>query len=366
MTKTYKIDVICGTRPNFVKVARLISEFDKCDFFETRLIHTGQHYDKNLNEIFFEQLNIRTPDYYLDVCQKSPTFQLADITAKYAGLIIESRPDATIVIGDVTSTLACAIAAKYNNIPVIHLEAGLRCGSNFMLEEINRKMVDSISDVLLTPSEDASSNLINEGVCHTKIFHVGNIMIDSLLYAVNKYKSDCTLNDLNIQEKKYIVVTVHRQQNLNAKSLNEITQMILNLSDNYTVVFPVHPHTLKHLKEERQTIHNKRNIKITPPLGYNEFTHLLNNARAVITDSGGIQEETTFLGVPCFTIRDSTERPITIKSGTNIIAKPFEITSKIIEAQYKKFTKERPTIAYWDGETSFRILQIVKDFLHVK
>jgi len=354
------IIVVVGARPNFMKMAPLYSELKKRNL-NTLLLHTGQHYDQNMSNIFFEELKMPKPDIYLGVGSETHARQTAKIMIDFEKVCLEKKPQRIIVAGDVNSTIACALVATKLNIPVDHVEAGLRSFDNTMPEEINRILTDRISSLLFTPSKDANTNLLNEGVNPESIKLTGNIMIDSLMNNLEKTNIDI-LDKLGINKREYALVTLHRPSNVDQKeSLTGIFNALKNISEKIHVVFPLHPRTKNKLEQFKilNTINTK--IKFTEPLGYLDFLSLTKNARVVLTDSGGIQEETTALGIPCLTLRENTERPITVQKGTNKIIGNKE--SRIIEEFDYIMSNENQTYSVpelWDGKTAKRIADIIE------
>ena len=356
------IDIIAGARPNFIKIAPIIEAIKrkKKEGYQLnyRLIHTGQHYDKNMSLQFFEELSIPKPDLNFEVGSASQANQTAAIMTSYENLLKTEKPDLCLVVGDVNSTIACAIVAKKAQIKVVHVEAGIRSGDLAMPEEINRIVTDSITDYYFTTSKTASENLIKEGINESNIYFVGNVMIDTLNKFISSFKAPKVWNDLNLQGKGYMLLTMHRPSNVDAEnSLKAIIDNVCENSNGLPVVFPVHPRTLKTLN---QLDINYDWLHTIPPLGYLEFNYLTKHAKIVITDSGGITEETTVMGVPCITVRDSTERPETVTIGTNELAgtKPENIKvylNKLFNEGWKK--GEIPE--KWDGKSAERIVDIL-------
>lgn len=346
-----KVMHIVGARPNMMKVAPIIAEMSKYPEFEQTLIHTGQHYDYNMSDVFFDDLEIFKPHENLNICSGMLTQpeQIAKIILAFESAIYKYKPDLVIVVGDVNSTLACALTCAKLNISVAHIEAGLRSYDRTMPEEINRILTDQISDLLFTPSLDANENLIREGILPDKIKFVGNIMIDSLCKAMPKAEERQILKQFEIEPNQYILVTLHRPVNVdNQDILDRIAAALEIIAEQIKVIFPVHPRT-------RQKLKIGINIKLTEPLGYLDFLALMMSAKLVITDSGGIQEETTFLNVPCLTIRQNTERPITIELGTNQL---IDNTIDAIVGAVNRPLKTRLSIPpLWDGQTANRIVE---------
>ena len=355
------IDIIAGARPNFIKIAPIIEAIEAqrnagvgIDF---RLVHTGQHYDKNMSGDFFEQLGIPAPHYNLEAGSGTQAEQTSKIMIGYEKLLLEKPCDLCIVVGDVTSTMACSIAAKkINNIKVAHVEGGIRSGDWTMPEEINRIVTDAITDYFFTTSEVANNNLRKTGVQENRIFFVGNTMIDTLYKQMPRFTKPAIWNEYGLKEKSYIIMTLHRPANVDDKEkLKEIITEIVTSSQGLPLVFPVHPRTAKMLETLGLRFSN---LHVIGPLGYLEFNYLVQHAKAVITDSGGITEEATVMGVPCMTLRDSTERPETCTVGTNELlgADPKSIApafKKLFSGQWKKGAIPE----LWDGKTAERIVK---------
>lgn len=363
------IDLIVGARPNFMKIAPIIKEIDSrpdCGL-KYRLIHTGQHYDKKMSGDFFTQLGIPAPDINLEVGSGTQAEQTANIMVKYEAVLTANPSDLCLVVGDVTSTMACAITAQKMQIPVAHVEAGIRSGDWTMPEEINRLVTDSITNWFFTTSEIANDNLRKNGVSEDRIFFVGNTMIDTLLQNMDKFYPPECWKENNLTAKEYFVLTLHRPANVDkGSSFEQLIQAIGEAARNYKVIFPVHPRTAKTIKEMGFL---PENIILVEPLPYLEFNYLVQHSLAVITDSGGITEESTVMNIPCITLRDNTERPETVTIGTNVLAgtnpnnlKP--LISKII----KKDWHSGSIPENWDGLASKRIidkinqLEITNDF----
>ncbi|MCK4654511.1 MAG: UDP-N-acetylglucosamine 2-epimerase (non-hydrolyzing) [Candidatus Cloacimonetes bacterium] len=361
-----KIHLIVGARPNFMKIAPLYKEFQKYpDKFDIKLIHTGQHYDERMSKFFFDDLQMPVPDEYLEVGSGTHGQQTAKIMERYEEVLLNDKPELVIVAGDVNSTAACAIDAVKLHIPVGHLEAGLRSYNRAMPEEINRILTDSISDYLLTPSPDADENLLDEGIAKNKIYFVGNIMIDSLIQYKEKAEKSRILEKYDLYPSEFVLITLHRPSNVDKeKGLLTILNAFEKISKSIKLVFPIHPRTNKQIKvfglEEK--VKKMKNLLLTPPVGYYDFLKLQMEARFILTDSGGIQEESTFFGVPCLTLRPQTERPITITEGTNKLVK-LETEDIIKEAKniLKGNIQKGKIPKYWDGHTAERIVEIFKN-----
>ncbi len=364
------IHLIVGARPNFMKMAPLYAEFKKYpDLFDIKLIHTGQHYDEKMSKVFFVDLEMPEPDEYLGVGSGSHAEQTAKIMMQYEQILLVDKPDWVIVAGDVNSTVACALDAVKLHIKVAHLEAGLRSRDRSMPEEINRLATDAISDLLLTPSPDGDENLLREGVPVEKIRLVGNIMIDSLINHQKKAEKSEIINQLNAEHKiclakdNYALVTLHRPSNVDTKKgLDKILSAFEEISKSIYIVFPIHPRTRKNIQEFGLQSKLNNNIIFTEPIGYYDFMHLQMNTKFVLTDSGGLQEESTFFGIPCLTLRENTERPITITQGTNQLVRLetndiIEKAKEILDGQQKKGSVPQ----FWDGKTAERIVTLFRD-----
>ena len=352
-----KIDLIAGARPNFIKISPIIDSInnaiDRGLSIDFRLVHTGQHYDNNMSESFFEQLNIPKPNINLNAGGGTQAEQTSKIMIGYESLLEKETSDLCLVVGDVTSTMACSIVAKKMGIKVAHVEAGIRSFDLNMPEEINRMVTDSITDYFFTTSETANNNLLNNGVSNNKIFFVGNTMIDTLLKYEKDFRMPLIWNNIGLKEKKYIVLTLHRPSNVDNKELlNETINKIALNCEKTKIVFPVHPRTKKKLSKNKN-----KNIYFIDPLSYFEFNYLVKKSLAVITDSGGITEETTVLGIPCITLRDNTERPETVKIGTNeLIGSGTNNIKKNLKKLLSGNWKKGSIPELWDGKTAERIV----------
>ena len=363
------IDIIAGARPNFMKIAPIIKEIEKANdasgekkgdqnYLEYRLIHTGQHYDRNMSGAFFEQLGIPEPHMNLESGSGTQAEQTGRIMARYEEVLMERKSDLCIVVGDVTSTMACSITAKKMGVKVAHVEGGIRSRDWTMPEEINRVATDSITDFFFTTSEVANNNLRNEGVSNDRIFFVGNTMIDTLLSNQERLEKPEVFDDENLEEGNYFVMTLHRPANVDEeKKLKELIDNIAEGVEGEKIVFPVHPRTRKIL--DGLGISHPSLI-YTDPLGYLQFIWLVKHARAVITDSGGITEETTVLGIPCLTLRDNTERPETITEGTNeLIGTNPEAVKPALKKLMSGNWKTGVIPEKWDGKTAERIVAYI-------
>lgn len=374
---------VVGARPNFMKIAPIFVSIKEQNqrnnslFIDQFIVHTGQHYGKEMSESFFSDLGIPNPHFNLNVGSGSHAYQTANIMLSFERVLEELFPDLVVVGGDVNSTVACAITAKKAGIRVAHVEAGLRSFDRSMPEEINRILTDSISDLLFTTEQSANINLSNDGISPEKIFFVGNTMIDSLVQQLKNAIQLKTMERVNLYGNgpiKYGLLTMHRPANIdNADVLSGFLKTFSLLSDNIPMVFPAHPRTVKQIKENKmealfstthEVLRNKKGMVLIDPLGYRDMLNLMRSAEYVITDSGGIQEETTYLGIPCLTIRENTERPVTIDYGTNILVGQdpellSEEISKIISGKQKKGVVP----ALWDGKASERIVDTISSFL---
>jgi len=356
------VDLIAGARPNFMKIAPLIKAIQKKaqagSDIRFRLVHTGQHYDKNMSDNFFEQLGIPDPGINLGAGGGTQAEQTSRIMVGYEKLLMESPSDLCIVVGDVTSTMACSIVAKKMNVKVAHVEAGIRSGDMTMPEEINRIVTDSITDYFFTTSEVANKNLRNSGVKDDRIFFVGNTMIDTLLVHRSSFIQPKLWKELGLKEKEYIVMTLHRPANVDEEQqLRDLLSAIINNSRSLPLIFPVHPRTRKML--EGLNI-SASNLHMTEPLSYLEFNYLVERAKAVITDSGGITEETTVMGVPCMTLRNSTERPETVTEGTNeLLGTNPQVLKPALDKLFAGRWKKGGIPEKWDGNTASRIVDIL-------
>ncbi len=358
-----KILGVVGARPNFIKISPLAEEIKKHSQVELILVHTGQHYNVEMSKLFFKELNIPDPDYNLEIGSGSHAFQTGKAMVKLEKILLKEKPDLVLVVGDANACLIGALTASKIHIPVVHVEAGLRSFDMSMPEEINRRLTDHISDYLFTTEKSGNMNLLNEGISKDKIYFVGNIMIDTLKKSKSKINNLNFLKTLNLEKKKYAVLTLHRSENVDNKEIfKEILSALEKIQKKTKIIWPIHPRTRKQIEKFRlsRQVKNMKNLFLINPLGYLEMLSLNNHSIFVLTDSGGIQEETTFLKIPCLTIRKNTERPVTVKDGTNKIIglKSKDIineTNKILSGRFKK--GKVPQL--WDGRTSERILKIL-------
>lgn len=356
-----KVLLIVGARPNFMKVAPIFAEMKRRpEEFEPLIVHTGQHYDAAMSDAFFDDLGMPKPDVYLGVGSGSHAVQTAKVMMEFEPVVLEHKPDWVLVVGDVNSTIACALVCSKLGIKVAHVEAGLRSRDRSMPEEINRILTDSISDLLLTTSQDADENLTHEGVPAEKIRFVGNVMIDSLLEQLKIAESSTIREDLGVESGEYAVLTLHRPSNVDDRTIfSGILGSLIAISERLPIIFPVHPRTKAKIEEFGFTdVINGSNIRLIEPLGYLDFMRLYSGAWLVLTDSGGIQEETTVLGIPCLTLRGNTERPVTIELGTNILVgtEPEKIKRVAVEILDRDDLSQTASILpLWDGKTAGRI-----------
>jgi UDP-N-acetylglucosamine 2-epimerase (non-hydrolysing) len=361
------IHLIIAARPNFMKIAPLYHALKNEAWCKPVIIHTGQHYDKNMSGDILSDLNMPEPDIHLQVGGGSHAEQTAGVMVAYEKICLKTPPDYIVVVGDVNATMAVAITAKKLHLKVAHLEAGLRSGDREMPEEINRILTDSISDLLLTPSADGDAHLKREGVSEEKIIRVGNIMMDSFEMLRGKINNSSILDEINITPLTYAAVTMHRPSNVDEEAqLKKLVSSLVNISNKIPLVFPIHPRTKKQLSKFSllPTLENQPSITLIDPLSYISFMQLISQAKMVITDSGGIQEETTYLNIPCITVRNNTERPITIEEGTNRLSSISEIENNvkdILEGNWQ--TGKKPK--YWDGKTASRVVTVLKKVLSI-
>ncbi len=352
-----KIINVVGARPNFMKIAPLMSAYKKQPDITPLLLHTGQHYDSQMSELFFTELSIPKPDIYLNIGSDTHARQVAKIMIAFEDVCLTEKPDAILVVGDVNSTMACSIVASKLGIKIIHLEAGLRSFDRTMPEEINRMVTDTLADLLLIPSVDAKDNLIKEGIDKNKIHFVGNIMIDTLLNLLPVIEKSDIHKKLGLNPKEYILVTLHRPSNVDdVNNLKNLLFTLNDISEKIKVVFPIHPRTIKNINNYNLSKY-LNNIIHTEPLGYIDFQKLMTNSKLVVTDSGGVQEETTALGIPCLTARENTERPVTVSEGTNIIiGNNMNFLKDGVENAINNNWKKSRIPEFWDGGTAGRVV----------
>ena len=361
-----RIHLIAAARPNFMKVAPLYHALIQEKWCTPHIVHTGQHYDANMSDAFFRDLRLPEPTHHLEVGSGTHAEQTGRTMMAYESVCLRERPDAIVVVGDVNATVACAMVGTKLWIPVIHLEAGLRSRDRRMPEEINRLATDAIADLLWTPSPDADQNLAAEGVPAEKIACIGNIMIDSFEMLRSKIESADIRQRLRLDGRPYAVVTLHRPSNVDeAEKLTELVATLVALSHELQVVFAIHPRTRKRLEDFGllNAITGASGIRPTEPLSYIEFMNLITGCTLAVTDSGGVQEETTYLGIPCATLRENTERPITITQGTNRLMKPAGLVAAAKEALQGQWRAgKRP--ALWDGHAADRAAASLKRLLN--
>jgi UDP-N-acetylglucosamine 2-epimerase (non-hydrolysing) len=351
-----KVLNVVGARPNFMKIAPIVEKMKQTPGLESILVHTGQHYSEGMSDVFFRDLEIPAPDVYLGVGSGSHAEQTARIMVEFEKVCEELDPDLVLVVGDVNSTMACTIVAAKLLVPVAHVEAGLRSFDREMPEEINRVVTDALASILFTTSRDADENLKHEGVDRSKIFFVGNVMIDTLL----KHSKKAAALKMD-KPQQYALVTLHRPSNVDdANVLGSILEAINEISKTMPVLFPIHPRTAKSIRDFGLPMNG---IRTMDPLGYLEFLHLEASATVVLTDSGGLQEETTILGVPCLTLRHNTERPVTITQGTNNLVGTDK--ERILEAFRRIISTPQKTAShpeFWDGHAAERIVRVIREF----
>jgi UDP-N-acetylglucosamine 2-epimerase (non-hydrolysing) len=384
-----KIVSIVGARPNFMKIAPIVDAINhynrqSSEFIENILVHTGQHYDEKMSRLFFDDLEIPRPDIDLEVGSGTHAEQTAEIMKRFEPVLQKENPDYILVVGDVNSTIACALTASKLGVKIIHVEAGLRSFDRSMPEEINRVLTDSISDLLFVTERSGETNLLREGISAEKIFFVGNVMIDTLLKHLEKAKKSDILEEIGLCSNSkpdesepfvpYAVLTLHRPSNVdNKETLQNIIDAVVEISEELPVVFPVHPRTRKNIsvfgldriyKFRNRGDNAEKGIILIEPVGYMDFLNLTSHSRLVLSDSGGIQEETTVLGIPCITLRENTERPATVTEGSNHVVGTS--TEKIILESFKALNSSKTDCRIpelWDGKAAERIVQIIaKDF----
>jgi UDP-N-acetylglucosamine 2-epimerase (non-hydrolysing) len=376
-----KIHLIAAARPNFMKIAPLYHALKKEAWAEPVIVHTGQHYDLNMSNVFFEDLGIPEPDIHLGVGSGTHAEQTGQVMIAYEKILLENKPDLVVVVGDVNSTVACTLAAakinQYNGQQttghgrdrrpyVGHLEAGLRSFDRSMPEEINRLVTDALADILWTPSAGADENLIREGVSKDKIRLVGNIMIDSLEMLRDRIQAQAACEEFGLKQQAYGLVTLHRPSNVDEpEKLKKLFDLLSRISKKIPLVFPLHPRTRKNAANIGilPELEESKHFLILEPLNYIRFMNLVFNCRFVLTDSGGIQEETTYLGIPCITLRPNTERPVTIELGTNRLCE-LDNLEQTVEGVLAEALRQECHIPLWDGKTASRVVNSIKDFFN--
>ena len=362
-----KVINVVGARPNFMKVAPIVAAMkQRPEQFQPLVVHTGQHYDAAMSDSFFFDLNLPQPDMHLGVGSASHAAQTAAVMERFEPVVLQEKPDWVLVVGDVNSTLACALVCVKLGVKVAHVEAGLRSRDRTMPEEINRLLTDQIADLLLTPSHDADTNLFAEGIPPERIRFVGNVMIDSLFQNLERARRSQVRSQLGVANTDYAVLTLHRPSNVDSETtFAPILAALETITQTVPVIFPVHPRTRKTIAELGLTdrVASIKKLRLIDPLGYLDFLSLYSGARLVLTDSGGIQEETTALGIPCLTLRENTERPITVELGTNVVVGTD--TNRIVTAARAALNgaakKTAHQLPLWDGHASERILDALED-----
>jgi UDP-N-acetylglucosamine 2-epimerase (non-hydrolysing) len=357
--------LIGGARPNFVKISALYHEFKKRASLKMSMVHTGQHFDNNMSQVFFEELALPDPDVNLAVSGGTHTTQTSRIMLELERVLPRFDPDFIIVVGDVNSTLAASLVAAKSGISIAHVESGLRSGDRSMPEEINRIVVDHLADLLFVSEQSGMDNLKREGISKGKSYFVGNVMIDTLVNNSQKISKSRVLNRMELTQRDYVLLTLHRPSNSDdAEVLKQIFSALKEISRDSTIVFPVHPRTKSRMDEFgiMDEIKDKPGFIQCSPLGYIDFLNLQSNARIVLTDSGGVQEETTFLGIPCLTVRENTERPVTIEFGTNKLVGMSRGAIVRAYEESKDHSYEAKAPPLWDGKASSRIADVLENF----
>jgi len=360
-----RIICVCGARPNFMKISPIMRAFEANGNFDTLLVHTGQHYDRTMSHLFFEELNIPKPDINLEVGSCSHAVQTAEIMKRFEPVVLDYKPDSVLVVGDVNSTIACGLVAVKLGVKLIHVEAGLRSFDRTMPEEINRLLTDVISDLLFVTEQSGIDNLRNEGVSSEKVHLVGNVMIDTLMANRKKAQESDIRRRLGLEAKEYAVITLHRPSNVDdIDTFAEIIAAFEIIEKEIKLVFPIHPRTRNNIEgtDLARRVKAMGNLMLIEPVGYLDFLCLMSNAALVMTDSGGIQEETTILGVPCMTLRKNTERPVTIIEGTNRLV---PVTTERIVETYRQIKRDGCRDGcipkFWDGKAAERIARIISE-----
>lgn len=372
------IHLIAAARPNFMKIAPLYHALKKEEWAEVRIVHTGQHYDLNMSDVFFQDLGLPEPDLHLGIGSGTHAQQTGQVLIAYEKVLMETQPDLVVVVGDVNSTLACTLAAtkiNYSKSPnlhighkaysrplIAHLEAGLRSFDRTMPEEVNRLVTDTLADILWTPSADGDNHLVHEGVALEKIRRVGNIMIDSLEMLRNKIAAESTCVTLGLKSKRYGLVTLHRPSNVDdPETLRSLCLLLSRIADKCPLIFPAHPRTRKNLETFglMPLLNSEVGVHLIEPQRYVRFMSLVFDSLFVITDSGGIQEETSYLNIPCFTMRPNTERPVTVLEGTNRLCTGDDLESQIAQVLNGSF-KNGAFIELWDGHAAGRVVASIK------
>ncbi|KAA3617839.1 MAG: UDP-N-acetylglucosamine 2-epimerase (non-hydrolyzing) [Calditrichaeota bacterium] len=359
-----KIINVVGARPNFMKIAPIQRQMDLDPDIETVLVHTGQHYDEKMSKLFFDDLQMPKPNIYLNVGSASHAVQTAKIMVEFEKILEKEKPDLVIVVGDVNSTVACSIVAQKMHIKVAHVEAGLRSFDRRMPEEINRLITDAISDMLFVTEQSGIDNLKNEGVEDSKVHFVGHVMIDSLINFSETAAKSSIMDDLNVEKDKFGLITLHRPSNVdNLEVFTKLLETFERIEKDLKLVFPIHPRSRKMIQNFglEDKVNNMQNLVLLDPMGYLDFMKLLHNAKLVLTDSGGIQEETTYLQIPCITMRENTERPITVDVGTNVlVGTDTDLILSEVQSILKGDSRKGSIPDLWDGNSAKRIVEIIK------
>ncbi len=362
-----KIINVVGARPNFMKIAPIQREMAKYDNIQPVLVHTGQHYDERMSKLFFDDLQLPKPDIYLDVRSGSHAVQTAKVMMAFEEVLKQEKPDLVIVVGDVNSTAACSMVAAKMETKIAHVEAGLRSFDRTMPEEINRLVTDVLSDFLFVTEKSGLENLKREGIDDSKVHFVGHVMIDSLIYFEPMAEKSTVLQDLQLEPQNYGLITLHRPSNVDHKeNFLKLLNAFEHIEKQIPLIFPIHPRSQKMIDQFglRDKVEKMKNLRLLEPLGYLDFMKLLHNAKLVLTDSGGIQEETTYLGIPCITMRENTERPITVEIGSNVLVgtdteRIIAEAQKVLDGNAKK--GQIPEL--WDGKAAERIVRILNEKL---
>lgn len=362
-----KVLHIVGARPNFMKVGPIHRALEAIGYVQSLIVHTGQHYDQQMSDVFFKDLGLPEPDFYLGVGGGTHAEQTARVMVALEPVLLAEQPDVVLVVGDVNSTIAAALVAAKRHIPVAHVEAGLRSGDRSMPEELNRICTDALSDLLFVTEESGIANLRQEGIPDDKVFFVGNVMIDSLVQTLPIAEKIEIAQRFGVAPKEYVLMTMHRPANVDVEdTLRKIVGIVEQVAVQLPIVFPLHPRTRENLKQHGMldTLTGIPSVKLVEPLGYIEFLALMKSSAAVITDSGGVQEETTFLGVPCLTLRENTERPVTIDMGTNELApiEPDYVSARLKSILASDSRRELGLPPLWDGNAAKRIVKVLLEW----
>ncbi|MBX7243784.1 MAG: UDP-N-acetylglucosamine 2-epimerase (non-hydrolyzing) [Bacteroidia bacterium] len=362
-----RILTVVGTRPNFIKVTQFNKHFNNAEKgFEHKLLHTGQHYDDKMSKVFFEQFNL-IPDFWLNISSGTPNTQMAKIMMGLEETVNQYKPDLILVVGDVNSTFAAALTANKMGIKIGHIESGLRSEDRTMPEEINRILTDKITDCFFVTEQSGTDNLLKEGIHPDKIFFTGNTMIDTLVAFDPQIQQNPVTEELGLKKGEFVLMTMHRPATVDsAEGLNDLLSVIEMSTARYPLVFPIHPRTLNNIEKFglKERLENIKNLILAPPMDYFAFQKLIHDCKYVITDSGGIQEETTYRRVPCITLRPNTERPVTVSTGTNTLA-PFdlEVIREIVQSIEQDTYKKGEIPPFWDGNATLRISESLNQIL---